>query len=212
MFVGILIFIYFMWMKRDIWVERFLTSKTRLRHSVIKQNETIVKEPTDSLLMDSSSKEDRIETILKEKIPTKSNDSQKLNLRVRKTKMNFNQEPSQKKKRRSSLDLPNKDESSPSPSVKKRSHSRAIIRKENTQNSPIHLSNYNDIAEQLRRNLKARSRDRDFYKILTNITGLNKNKLNEFIFKKNDEILTLKTFISLLDSFHLMILIVPKEI
>jgi hypothetical protein len=241
MFVGMLILLYLMWTQRDVWVDRLLTSSTRIRKPLIVKKEQTIKESTDSskTITTRSSKDstsdsfDQGNTIENtEKIDVENNNedltsssaksstSQKINIRLRRNKMIFSKE-SQKKKRRhqsqnSSVDDNNgekKDEqvktTEPilSPTKKR---NRPIIEAKISENHPVLESAYDNGIEQLRKNLKSKSRDRDFLLTLSKKIGLNKDKLDRFIYKKDTQFMTLQTFISLLDSFNLMFLIVPK--
>jgi hypothetical protein len=230
-----------MWTQRDVWVDRLLTSSTRIRKPLIVKKEQTIKESTDSskTITTRSSKDstsdsfDQGNTIENtEKIDVENNNedltsssaksstSQKINIRLRRNKMSFSKE-SQKKKRRhqsqnSSVDDNNgekKDEqvktTEPilSPTKKR---NRPIIEAKISENHPVLESAYDNGIEQLRKNLKSKSRDRDFLLTLAKKIGLNKDKLDRFIYKKDTQFMTLQTFISLLDSFNLMFLIVPK--
>jgi hypothetical protein len=233
MFVGMLILLYLMWTQRDVWVDRLLTSSTRIRKPLIVKKEQTIKESTDSSKDSPSDSFDQGNTIENtEKIDVENNNedlisssaksstSQKINIRLRRNKMSFSKE-SQKKKRRyqsqnSSVDDNNgekKDEqvktTEPilSPTKKR---NRPIIEAKISENHPVLESAYDNGIEQLRKNLKSKSRDRDFLLTLSKKIGLNKDKLDRFIYKKDTQFMTLQTFISLLDSFNLMFLIVPK--
>lgn len=228
-----LILLYLMWTQRDVWVDRLLTSSTRIRKPLIVKKEQTIKESTDSSKDSPSDSFDQGNTIENtEKIDVENNNedlisssaksstSQKINIRLRRNKMSFSKE-SQKKKRRyqsqnSSVDDNNgekKDEqvktTEPilSPTKKR---NRPIIEAKISENHPVLESAYDNGIEQLRKNLKSKSRDRDFLLTLSKKIGLNKDKLDRFIYKKDTQFMTLQTFISLLDSFNLMFLIVPK--
>jgi hypothetical protein len=234
-----------MWIKRDVWIRRLLTSDTRIR-SIIAKNEQKLKESADSSKIspsDSSDGEDTIENIEENydiennnedltASSTKSSNANKINIRTRRNKMSFSQEP-QKKKSYRLQDLSAGDDNGDeeeekdkeieteepllplSTHSKKKDKNQSIIQNENSKsliplNSPLNSSTYNNIIKQLRENLKSRSRDRDFLSTLSKTIGLNRNKLYRFIYKKEYHLITLQTFMSLLDSFNLMLLIVPK--
>src|ERR1700722_7027251 len=107
-----LIFLYIMWLKRDVWVHRLLTSNTRLRYFTVAKNEQI---PSKDSIPDSSHQEDIIENAeekdddvennnegINSKIndkstaSTKSSSAQKINIRVRRNKISFNKERQKK--------------------------------------------------------------------------------------------------------------------
>ena len=67
-----------------------------------------------------------------------------------------------------------------------------------------------DIVEQLRQLIKSKGRHKDLLTTLAKETGLEKSKLNRFIQKKDYSIITLDTFISLLNSFDSKILVVSN--
>ncbi|CAF3441708.1 unnamed protein product [Rotaria sp. Silwood1] len=99
----------------------------------------------------------------------------------------------------------------------KKHHHREVVRYENSKpiaplKRSIRLSTYNDIIDQLRRNLKSRNQGRKFLSTVSKTTGLSKKKLYRFIYKKDFRLLTIQTFISILDTFNLMLLIVPKQV
>jgi len=78
-----------------------------------------------------------------------------------------------------------------------------------SSNSGVRLRNYDHIIEQLRQSLSTHSRDKQFLSKITKTTGLNKEKINRFIHKKDYNVLTLAAFISLLDTFNLTLVLVP---
>jgi len=167
--------------------------------------------------------------------PAKSSSSQKINIRLRRNKMSFSKEPQKKKPRHYSQDSSVDDNDdgvdgeekdkpveiiepilSQTTHLTKKHHHRSIVEDE-ISGSPLVLESALNLSsddggtiEQLRKNLKARSRDRDFLTTLSKTIGLNKNKLHRFIYKKDNQVMTIQTFVSLLDSFNLMFLIVPK--
>jgi hypothetical protein len=165
-------------------------------------------ETGNSSVTDSSPQEDNIENIEEKKNDVNEElNSQKINLRVRKNKMNFNKEiPKKKPHHHHSPNSSNEDQSILSSTKKKHQH-RSLITQQST---PIHISTYDDIIEQVRKNLKSRSRQREFFSKLSKVTGLKKDQLYRFIYKKDYHIITLETFVTTLDSFHLMLLIVRK--
>jgi hypothetical protein len=194
-----IVVVYFIWVKRDVWINRLLTSNVRMRRYGI--------ETGNSSVIDSSPQEDIIENIEEKKNDVNEElTSQKINLRVRKNKMNFNKEIPKKKPHHHSPNSSNEDQSILSSTKKKHQH-RSLITQQST---PIHISTYDDIIEQVRKNLKSRSRQREFFSKLSKATGLKKDQLYRFIYKKDYHIITLETFITTLDSFHLMLLIVRK--
>ncbi|CAF1079787.1 unnamed protein product [Rotaria magnacalcarata] len=67
-----------------------------------------------------------------------------------------------------------------------------------------------DIVEQLRKVIKAQGGQRDFTKALSKATGLNEAKINRFIHDKDYSVMTLHTFIALLNSFDTTLLILSK--
>ncbi|CAF2441548.1 unnamed protein product [Rotaria sp. Silwood2] len=167
---------------------------------------------------------------------TKSSSSHRIHIRSRRVKMSFSKEH-EKRKYHSSKNLlidndlddindaeqyipitPNQSILLSRHSRKKRRH-REIIPYESLKTiiplkSRIRLSTYNDIIGQFRKNLKSqsRSRRRQFLSTLSNTTGLSKNKLHRFIYKKDFRLLNIQTFVSILDTFHLKLLIVPKQV
>lgn len=228
-----------MWTKQDIWIPRLLTSNTRVRFSseAIKGDQqspdssTITKTTTSS---DSFDQEDTIENIQEKNdlgynnqdfisSPSKSSGSQKTHIKIRRNKMSFNQDR-RKKKNNQSPDVPIDDDgqddeekliipSQTNTTKKSYLHSNNGNKKSEVLvrlKSSLNLSTYDDILEQLRTNLKLRSGDRNFFSTLTKTTGLNKNILYKFIYKKEYQLMTLQTFMILLDTFNLMLLVVPK--
>lgn len=79
------------------------------------------------------------------------------------------------------------------------------------QNSTIHYSTYNDLLETIRTNLKSRINERKFVLQLSKLTGLTRIQLNRFVYKKDFRLITFERFVTFLDLFDLMILIVPKK-
>jgi hypothetical protein len=252
MIVGVLILLYLMWVKRDVWIQRQLTSNARIRRSAIEKIEQTGEDSTDSPLSsipttssilskdfssDSSRNEDLIENP-EEQDDTENNNEDstastkstgKINIRIRRNKMSFNQKNPKKKRDRlqnlsvdDNIDEEEQEEEDKSietndstlPSTKKHQHGIIIPNKTSKNVFPIdsslHLSNYNHIIQQLRINLKSRIENRGFLSNLSKTTGLNKNKLYKFIFKKDYQFIKLQTFISILDSVNLTILIVKK--
>ena len=170
-----------MWIRRDVWIDRLLTPKTRVR-------------PKDQT-GNSSPQEDVIEnTEEKNAGDEEDSTSDKIYLRTRKTKIN-----SSKKGRNSSLD--------DSPSTRRRQQRQSLITRDSR---PIHVSTHDDIIDQVRENLKSRSHQREFFSQFSKATGLKKHQLYQFISKKNYRIITLEAFVTLLDSFDLMVVIVRK--
>ena len=73
------------------------------------------------------------------------------------------------------------------------------------------LTSPNDFVGKLRRELKIRSRrNRTFLVRLSKVTGVKKEILSRFIEGKDLRSVRLQTFLSLLDFFQLIVLIVPK--
>ena len=102
-----------------------------------------------------------------------------------------------------------------SSSLTKKSSYRTIshwIKNDNATklNPNVVLLKSNDLIEELRKELKIRCKNRDTFSQLMKITGLNKEKFSRFIYENDNEVLHLQTFLSLLDYFNLMILILPK--
>lgn len=165
-------------------------------------------------------------------LPSKTGGGQRVNLRTRGTKMRFSREHKKRKHRHAKHEsnddvleetddtkestriIKSKQSASSLDSHSSKKHRRDIVTNENLKKtdlkSGIRLSTYDDITEQLRKNLQSRSRDQGFLSTVSKNTGLNKNKLYRFIYNKDYHLLTLQTFISLLDTFNLMLLIVPK--
>ncbi len=201
----LIIVLYLMWVKRDVWINRLLTSNARIRRYGMKKddddkgNSTMNSSPREDIIEKTEEKKDIDEDL------TSSTNNQKVNLRTRRNKMNFNQ----KKKPRQSQNSPIDDEEEDKPVLTSstKTKDRSLIAK---QTSPIHISTYDDIIEQLRKTLKSRRREREFFSKLSKATGLKKDQLYRFIYKKDYKIITLQTFVTLLDSFNLLLLIVPK--
>ncbi|CAF2261144.1 unnamed protein product [Rotaria magnacalcarata] len=266
--MGLLIFLYITWTKRDVWIPRMLTSNARIRRSVVSKDTvtsdqltssssqippTISTMPLQDSPLASDHKEDNIDNNEKDNDDDDQNNSERINvenseestissgktnsghqvnIRIRRNKMSFSKEH-KKKKHRHSHDLPADDEleetddggqakeiKSNESIASLRNHPpkknrREIIQNENVKIRPvvnhgIRLSTYDDIIDQLRKNLKSRTRDQDFLSTVSKKTGLNKDKLYRFIYKKDYNLLTLETFMSLLDTFNLMLLVVPN--
>jgi len=164
-----------------------------------KGNSTMNSSPREDIIENTEENKDIDEDL------TSSTNNQKVNLRTRRNKMNFNQ----KKKPRQSQNSPIDDEEEDKPVLTSsiKTKDRSLIAK---QTSPIHISTYDDIIEQLRKTLKSRRREREFFSKLSKATGLKKDQLYRFIYKKDYKIITLQTFVTILDSFNLLLLIVPK--
>ena len=79
------------------------------------------------------------------------------------------------------------------------------------QNSTIRYSTHKDLLETIRTNLKSRIYERKFVVKLSKLTGLTRVQLNRFIYKKDFRLITFERFLTFLDLFDLMILIVPKK-
>ena len=175
-----LVFLYLFWLKRDIWLKRFLTSNARVRRSTTPKSEILLEQSLEN----SSPKEDSIDNI-----PEKDdiNDFPRIN------QSNTSTERTPKKTRHSS-------------SVVRR-ESELLFPKEN---STIHFSTYHDILEQLRNNLRSRTHERKLFVQLSKATGLTRVQLNRFIHKKDFRLITFERFLIFLDLFDLMVLIVPK--
>lgn len=162
--VFLLVLLYFLWIKQEIWLERLLTSNVRIRRSIVTTTETPL------TLEDSSPKEDLIE-----------NSEEKDNMT---DPIPINRSNSTSKK--NSLLLP-------------------------SPNSTIHYSTYEDLLELIRSNLKSRINERKFVDKLSKLTGLTRIQLNRFLNKKDFRLITFERFLIFLDSFDLMIFIVPKK-
>ncbi|CAM2699030.1 unnamed protein product [Rotaria socialis] len=266
--MGLLIFLYITWTKRDVWIPRMLTSNARIRRSFVSKDTVTSDQLTSSSsqisptistipLQDSplafDHKEDNIDDHEKDNDDDDQNNSERINfenneestissgkannghrvnIRIRRNRMSFSNEHN-KKKHRHSHDLPADDELEktdggrqvkvikPNESIASlqnhppKKNRREIVQNENVKirtvvNHGIRLSTYDDIIDQLRKNLKSRTRDRDFLSTLSKKTGLNKDKLYRFIYKKDYNLLTLEAFMSLLDTFNLMLLVIPN--
>ena len=78
-------------------------------------------------------------------------------------------------------------------------------------NPNVVLLKSEDLIDDLRRELQSRcAADRHVCSQVSKVTGLSKEQWKKFLYEKNNEILHLKSFLSLLDYFQLMIFIVPK--
>ncbi len=121
-YLGALVLIYFLWIKRDVWIPRLLTSNTRLRHTIMRNEEklngrTDLSQTLKTKNSSSSSDEDNIIDDNDKKNNLNNNDQtlpgdndedsptiynkhspQKLNLRVRRNKMSFSKDRSTKKR------------------------------------------------------------------------------------------------------------------
>ena len=113
-------------------------------------------------------------------------------------------------------------EETPTPTVKvnddrpKKSSYRTIShRVKNSSATKINpnvvLLKSEDLIDDLRREVQNRcAADRHVCSQVLKVTGLSKEQWKKFLYEKNNEILHLKSFLSLLDYFQLMIFIVPK--
>ena len=68
-------------------------------------------------------------------------------------------------------------------------HHRALVKNENlktkiSSNSGVRLPKYDHIIEQLRKLLEPQGQNRDFFTTITKTTGLSKDKVHRFIYKK----------------------------
>ncbi|UJR24010.1 hypothetical protein I4U23_026975 [Adineta vaga] len=213
MILGILVLAYFMWIKRDIWISRLILSpRFAVRRSILAQATML---STDSSL--DTSKKTESQTF----VTTKSNNTDHVNIKIRRTKMNFGSDQPKKKL----LYVPDRstnDTKSVKPSVtvsknsssKKHSHTPTVsIRKENSEcyrtlsNSTTDLLTYNETLERIRNNLTLRNGNRNILPKVIRKTGLKKHQLYQFLYKKNQHVLSLETFLSLLNIFDLKILI-----
>lgn len=266
--MGILIFLYLIWAKQDLWIPRLLTSNARVRRYAAEKVT-----PTSKESIESSSDISSTTTVipLEMSSPTsphqddnaqnteeynddensnkrtngeddedsttsssKSSTAHKMNIRVRRNKVRFRKELPKKKSQRyhdlsadddvnetddleeDKLIQANLDISLASTSPLKRQH-RTVIQNENSKsvshfNTGLRLSTYGDMVDQLRKALRSRDRERgrEFLSTLSKTSGLSKDQLHRFIYKKDYHLLTLETFTALLDTFNLMLLIVPK--
>ncbi len=115
LFLTLLFLIYLTWAKRDVWIPRLLTSKSRVRQSVLKNEEKFNENKDLPLTKNSSSLSSNQDEIIDnnnnndqssleddnddDDSPTISNKqtSQKVNLRVRRNKMSFTRDRTIKK-------------------------------------------------------------------------------------------------------------------
>lgn len=72
------------------------------------------------------------------------------------------------------------------------------------------LSSNDDIIAQLKKMVQSRGGRQDLAKVLAKVAGFNQAKINRFINRKDYSLITLDTFMSLLDSFDSTILILSK--
>jgi hypothetical protein len=212
--VAVLFLLYFTWSKREKIIPRLLASRSRIRRSITPNEELI----TDSSLISSSSQEDKIENIEKENNNLNDNEriisdslpspskSTKTHLRTRRNKISFNKDGSTKKPH----ELNDQSIEEENSLAKKSNRNVTSVESLMHLNTTLILYNYNDIINQIRKHLKTKVRDRQFFSILSKTTGLSKTKLHRFIYHKDYKLLTLQTFISLLDTLKLMIIIVPQ--
>lgn len=113
--IGILILLYLAWVKRDVWIPRLLTSQTRLRHTIMKNEEKLGERGDTSITnKDSSSNSDEDDIMddddekNNDQISNEDNDddntplthskhsSQKINIRIRRNKMSFSKDKAKK--------------------------------------------------------------------------------------------------------------------
>jgi hypothetical protein len=269
--ITVVVLLYLMWVKRDVWIPRLLTSNNRVRRPSSEQEEKTLKDlgdsssysppttsskgsPSDSFSDeddDEDSNEDNDDQTNDQGTPsdneedstpshTKSSSSQKLNIRIRRNKMSFSKDRQKKKQirlanqtvdedvggdddyeeddksnesKKTSLPLPNQQLGKHHHATGKNQQRPAApsgsLKAQVSSNSSVRLPKYDDIIEQLRKNLQSRSKDRDFLSTMIKTTGLNKDKLHRFIYKKDYDVLTLQTFLSLLKTFNLTLLVVP---
>ncbi|CAF1391239.1 unnamed protein product [Adineta steineri] len=242
-FIGVILTIYIMWLKRDVIIPRILLSSTvRTRLSTISKHERTVDELANPSTIENSftdslsdiPHEDNFIDNTKDYNPELSDDEENstasstksyrnniLNVRVRKNKMSFNQESSTKKKSSLTQNQPidkKKQTKSVKPVVStssKKQNRGSVIQYESFTRKPnlysaANIFTFDDIIEELRKNLTSRKRDSQFLSKALSATGLDKNTLYQIVHKKKFSLLTLRTFASLLDAFNLMILIVSK--
>jgi len=267
--VGILILIYLMWVKRDVWIPRLLTSNTRIRHTIMKNEEklnergsssqtsttkdSLVGAHEDNIVDDNEKNNDQTSIGDNDDSSTtySKSTSQKINLKTRRNKMSFSKDrPTKKtygpihhiidgdddddddddddKVNDGDDDDDNDDEIIIEPIKVKESvipssihsskkHQRGSGQSREQKVKPplsskttLILRPHDDIVDQLYKLVKSRGKNRDLLAILTKQTGLNKGKINRFIYGKDFSILTLDLLISFLNSYDSTLLIVPK--
>lgn len=248
-FVALLCLIYFMWVKREVWIPRLLTSNTRVRREAMKKAQemndksdsslpSVVVSPLSEKSNDRDSRGKEIDggnnngPLLSDtdeeslSSSSRASHTSKLNVRARRNKMSFSKERQKTKHRYVSQGLSNDDEDSLEgndlegtviPTTKKshrhRHRSKLDDDKSNklaeVNSKAIILSDEN-LVEQLRILIKSRGRRRDFLLTLSKETGLSKTKVHRLIYHKDYRVLTLETLLSLLNTYHSNLFIVPK--
>lgn len=159
---------------------------------------------------------------------SRASPAHKLNIRARRNKMSFSKERQKTKHRHLPNDLSNDNEDSIEgndlkvtiiPATKKGHHHHhrhrpklddGKLSKLAEVNSKAILLSDENLVDQLRTLIKSRGRHRDFLLTLSKETGLSKTKVHQLIHNKDLRVLTLQTLLSLLNSYHSTLLIVPK--
>lgn len=148
-------------------------------------------------------------------------DSNIVRLKSRKAKINFNKNIDRDQyssvtnttinnQNLQDINMPNND-----PFINRTKKIRSIYRLKHLRNlteiySDIRLSRSAEFLEDLRKHVKTYMEDEQFLSSLLKRTGITKQDLHVFVHENNIPTFDISMFVSLLDFFHLMILIIPK--
>ncbi|CAF1684570.1 unnamed protein product [Adineta ricciae] len=203
--LGTLVFLYFTWTKRDIWISRLiLSSRVKINHAHIVQTST----KSSMNVSDGKSELNEPPVITS----TKSNTSDHATIKIRRTKMTFGTDPPKKKL----VYVPERSPDKTKPVISVKHHSPTLsTTKQNSHcyrplNSSTDYLTYTETVRLIRTNLTSKNGHRSMLPTVMTKTGLNKYQLYRFLYKKNDNVLSLETFLSLLDIFDMQIFIQSK--
>ena len=201
-----------MWIKREVWIPRLLTSNSRVRRLELDKQDSSKEQhnnPSSSSLS-SSSKEDQQDgsAALSDDESTEKK-RKKMHLKVRRNKMSFSKEPEepQKKGRRRTTPDNDGDEIEDVPAViKKHHHGRATHSK-----TKLVLVEHDEIFDQLKHVLKKEEQTSEqFLSLLAKEFGIRQKNIKQFIKKKNYASVTLEKFLAFLSRYQSTISIVSK--
>ncbi|CAF1116544.1 unnamed protein product [Adineta ricciae] len=275
-YVLLVIILYIMWKQRAVWIPRLLTSNHRIRHIALANEQKLQEKgysPQTSASDNSNStasgqnddnnddddgddnNNNKDQTTVSNSdepstpTPSKYTSPQKLNIRVRRNKMSFSKERTDKKRRhvqQSVVDDDDDDDDTVDDSGAIDTDSDEIINDEATPDLPsqIHSSKHHhhhheqqpkvyrsrekkrkivpstrtslatlsqdDIVEQLQNLISSRDRNRDLLSVMAKETGLKKEKIKQFIQKRDFRAVSLDNLISIVKSYDSTLLIIPN--
>lgn len=154
---------------------------------------------------------------------------QRLNIRIRRNKMSFSKDKPTKQRRKSTnqivdadtddADDDDDDDDSNDRVMQTHKHSNKkteVSHDKKHKSALVHsktsviIHPYNEVIEQVKTLVKAKSKTQDIVHLLTKQTGLNKSKAQRFLHSKDLSILTVEQFIQFLNSLQSTIKIVSQ--